>query len=748
MRLGCVQNRTLLENCQSKCFLHAPGEPPIRQVGTTFDELNHYVERQVSLLSEGALKLLRQHHFLSPFAVELAFKLARLKLAVGDGKAVVQELSAGVAIARDCDLGALESARVLQAASVVCNRAGMWRKGAYFATWSSRALSAVQDWKGSVLAAVLAECTLWGICRPKRIGWLLLRVCAAERALSSARHQGDLHVILLLGNRLLRLLDELCVNKREVTRFGPGGVCMSTAGDDYLNSTEDRRAWLDALEASMINLPDDMCRKATVSLQPYILSLRLSSMNTCGLIGLPRMSDLGPLTPVASSTSPLFFSPFNRFGQSTVPLGKEDSQIIWAVGERSSVKVELQNEINVALHLHSAKLVCCGLRCVCHDLSHAEVLTAGSLLNLRTARLYTLFVTPLEAGILEIVGVLLRTSTYVTTTTVLLKERHHCAFVPDRGRRFLARIQHSCGKSQLEESGCDLSTAGSGNRVGHVSVRITAPLPKVVASIQFAPYGAATCSPFGLVTSTQPSGTKKFRDGECLALYLTMANTSAIPLCHLEVWTQTKMTRAKRRIFIQINAINATDCCCIQIDPTSAEVGHRVLTSPCVHQLRDLIQSNSTSVLTLICSFTAISSSGVLHMHYSDMLRPTRIIAMPYTLQVEAGVEISHVIFRIHDSTTCAAYIQMRNNCHNPVLVWYQDRTFMLRGNEHNTNLVLMIPRQCFRPDAMSLARSLLYRIGWRFDGSANSSLDGAGWLRPLSSVSYLNTQSLCIDTE
>mmetsp|Transcript_9195 Transcript_9195/g.29216 ORF Transcript_9195/g.29216 Transcript_9195/m.29216 type:complete len:1134 (+) Transcript_9195:344-3745(+) len=757
-----------LVNCQTRPLLQKNGyvedDGEMWKQNAVAADLKTYLQvcKQVSRVSAHVLQVLRKQRQLTPCALELCFKLATWVMKLGDMSGLAEVLSATVAIASDSALRAIECARVAQAVAVIFSRAGLWRKAAHHASSSAQELTKLQNWNASLCVAVQAECALWGLPKRRKLGWLVVRSSAAKLTLRLVRKQRDQHMIVLTIARILAVHAHTHAMQNETTYFGrsaPGCTrCISNVGSRASKSTTlaiSERVWLEAFETALAVLPDDYGRWCAVTLQPHLAqtSMHVAELNCLedtlrnGHWEVTEFPfDLRTPRRVAQA---LFFNPF-KVRQTDKHAEKQEQTKLCEVGECVAVLVTICNDLHAMLHIHTAKLSCVGLRCVCHERSWRDGAKGSSCGSARD-QACTLYFTPLEAGVLEIAGIELRTSVYVTTARMSLKETYHALVTNSaHGEVQLRVVQSSMSKNHCAETmlflvsrtqgmvSCSRSCLDSLNDGIAASIRVSEPQPQFTSSLSFAPFAAEQLGTFAHM-QPKPAQAKLSRTGERLALALTFVRTSEVTPKYVRLRAERRQASvscqdlflfrsdAQKGLVLQ-KGTSANDAIVLDIHPSSSIC---TMSRSSYSKLKSsFIECLSFSTVIMELTSSNPGADGQFELAYSRTPSLNRKRIFPFKTHPSPGVTVTSATFGGLDKTQCDVCLCLRNESDTPVLVAHGKYAALIPARSEHCTLVLALSTQPDCQDRACLAQKVLGQVCWRIDGSVNGAHDGFGQLQ------------------
>lgn len=497
--------------------------------------------RIIKAASDEALRGLRRKSSLASLAIELGLKLARMYAVVGDKRSVVNSVESTRVLMEDGAVSPFELARTSQAVSLICQHVGLRRKAALYSTRSTHALRDLCSFACAQLCARLAmHCT-------NIYGWTRVSKLAASDAASVAKLRGDLDLAASASVTLMRYHAKLSKYSQlhderpnfSIDATGPTTKLLSLQipdGNSGSTTEDQQRVVLEETEVFSAELPDDApwdqvdptsaCMIAFRHHAPYSHGCMDSALvrghacNSDVPYGASSVPSDGPQQEPPAHP-PFLWSPFERR-----PLQDEPSShsAAWSVGERVAVVVRLKNVLLAPLYVHSARLVCVGGRHICHEVfSFPNQLHNPQLIDADSNSALELHVTPLEAGTLQINGLQLRTSLYMTTNTVLLKQAY-CAVKYVRGHVELRDVE---AQESLEASRCRIhGTRNDADIHCEASLCVFSPRPNFLARVKYVPYCEKVLRP-----STRKScqnAQRICRPGERIMLALIITNSTTV----------------------------------------------------------------------------------------------------------------------------------------------------------------------------------------------------------------------------
>lgn len=710
------------EHSFARCELRVRGHESEDDVARS--RVRSWMMRCIRAAGAEAIKMLRKQSSLSPLAIELALTLARMHVVAGDKRRAMNTLEMTPAIIEDGAISSFELARTSQAISLICQHANLPRKGALYATVSSRASRDLCSYACVQLSARLAlQCVYTS-------GWTRVSKLAASETASAAKLRGDVDGTADVSAHLLRHHANL--KQLEALHDGSRGITTSVldvttkvAEIHYSDrctvttSEEQQRDVLEKAEVLSAELPDDAAWDQSDPICTNAFRHRAAHLCGCFLnadvqshklaSGLTHKTSRvhgrssGRTQPATSQ--PFLWSPFN---EGEVPVANSCGHAVWILGERAVVKVLVKNTLLAPMYVHSARLVCVGGRCICHEsLSHPNKMHNPQLVSADTDVELALQVTPLEVGAIRIRGVQLRTSLYVTTNTVLLKqafcavrcEKHPVSLSKDQSPQeafYMARLNEQTEVRPDGETPCCLLP------------RVCEPQPKCSSLLKFVPYRGLMCTP---TAKASKSVQRICRPGEHIMLALTFTNSSTIAPNDLEVQARCNGGRMRQALFALCTAAYTHDA---ENSTTAA--------------LSNLLRRASAMPVSLVCEVCKAAKhfgGGCVSTWYSCDTSLQRLEEAVFTLCPAHGVATQRCELRVRDDSACEVKIDVRNLCDATVVLGFGSQRILMRANE----CCLTLTQQQSSPSVTREVDAALAPIRWRIEGSRDGHLDGFGTL-------------------
>mmetsp|Transcript_25419 Transcript_25419/g.82222 ORF Transcript_25419/g.82222 Transcript_25419/m.82222 type:complete len:1210 (-) Transcript_25419:1029-4658(-) len=511
------------------------------------DDSRSYTRRCVeAAAAEASVALERLGTKGSPLLAELLFKLAKWRISDAAATAVAKAMTRTLEAVEDACLGAVETARIALAATVLCARASSTRKAAVLAADAARNCTELQNWAGAVVAWRLADRCTTG-------GWTMVRQGVNTGLTVAASRAGDAIEHVRSLSCALQDLSGLCRATRiPCSDFVPIVTALMPVAAAHKDNVAGTRAllarWFDAslfaearpshtppyIDAIVVRPPRCHGRldvgafmwKADVERIPAV---RGSSCLPSGATGVARLTSSDGKSDVKSA---FFYNPFLKKRAATLAAERDDGPSGWVVGERCSASVMFKNPLSVPIFVQDVRLVIEGAFCACHPSSITTFVEGDEplLLNLE--------VTPLEpADDLAIVGVVARLA-LTSSTPRRLSRLVFLAFAPhDVEQRIWPPLRNQ-ELAHRTKPAPNVTFADATSRA--VIVKVVPPQPRFNATMF--PVGADYVALTSILSVTS-------RPGEVISLTLRLDNLTSVTPRYFELAARKAGATRKQILF-------------------------------------------------------------------------------------------------------------------------------------------------------------------------------------------------------